>query len=223
MPHADRIEASVRRHQPARFLVKAIVSKFAGARDLAEVRFVLPHKAIRAWPIFLLLSHATAYGADTACRYPLVTEQQARAKRFLDELDDYDTRVPIVRRDINLDGREDLLIGHRCGNHACDYRIYLGRADGKYCRVVGGLGMSVAGETGLIDVRLEGSKPRTITIVTASALSADGAEYEIYRLANGILTRLCSLSYIGRGDPSDPTDEEVERFIAGGAASCRHP
>src|SRR5258708_33967509 len=111
---------------------------------------------IRAWPIFLLLSYATACGADAGCRHPLVSEQKSLAHRR--DASDTGTHI-IFRRDVNLDGREDLLVGHYCGNHGCLYSIYLGRADAKYCPVEVGLGLSVPPEAGMVDLRLEGGNP----------------------------------------------------------------
>ena len=200
--------------------VKAIVSTFASARYSAEARFAISYRAIRAWLTFLLLSYATACGADTACRHPLVNEQQALAYRG----DVADTAAPIiVRRDVNLDGREDILVGHTCGNHTCGYSIFLGRADGKYCRVEGELGMSARPDVGIVDVRLEGSKRPTIAIVTSTATGRTSGTYERYRLANGKITMLCSLWYELEANPSELTAEAAEMIAVDGTGPCRGP
>ena len=215
-----RLACFVKRRQPMNSRVKAIVSTFASMRYSAEARFVLSHRAIRAWPALLFLSYATACGADTACRHALVNEQKALAYRG----DVADSGAPIiVRRDVNLDGREDLLVGHTCGNHGCDYSIFLGRADGKYCRVEGELGMSVRPEVGMVDVRLEGSKGRTIAIVTWTAAGATSGSYERYRLANGKITKLCDLWYGMGENPSEQTAEAAERIAVDGTEPCRGP
>ena len=201
--------------------VKTIVSTFASARYSVGARFVLFHRAIRAWPTFLLLSYATACGADTACRHPLVTEQKALAYR----VDTSDTSTLIIfRRDIDLDGREDLLVGHECGNHTCGYTIFLGRADGKYCRVEGELDMSIRPDTGMVDVRLEGSKRRTIAIVTSTATGANSGTYTRYRFANGRITSLCTLWYeleTGTNSPDRTAEAAAERIAVDGTGPCR--
>jgi len=190
----------------------------ASARYSVMARFVLSHRAIRALPAFLLLSYATAWGADTACRHPLVVEQKALAYR--QDVSDTSALI-IVRRDVNLDGREDLLVGHECGNHSCSYSIFLGRADGKYCRVEGELGMSVAPEAGMVDVRLEGSKRQTIAIVTWAAAGRTSGSYGRYRLANGKITKLCDLWY--EENPSELTAEAAARIAVDGTEPCRGP
>lgn len=189
------------------------------ARYSAGARFVLSNRAIRAWPTFLLLWYATAYGADTACRHPLVTEQKALAYRGYALKSDTEASI-IVRRDVNLDGREDLLVGNVCGNHGCNYTIFLRRADGKYCRVEGDFGMSVAPEAGIVDLRLEGSKGQTI-VVTWTAGGRTSGSYERYRLANGKITKLCDLWY-GMGE-NEQTAEAAERIAVDGTGPCRGP
>jgi len=179
---------------------------------------VISHSVIRAWPSFLLLSCATACGADAGCRHPLVIEQKALAYRRGAS----DTGDPIVvRRDVNLDGREDLLVGHFCGNHGCLYSIYLGRADGNYCPVEGVLSMSVTPQVGMVDVRLEGSKRPTIVIVTWTAAGATSGSYERYRLANGKITKLCDVWHGMDTNSSEQTAEAAERVAVDGAKPCR--
>ena len=184
----------------------------------AVARFVLSHRAIRAWPTLLLLSYATAYGADTACRHPLVIEQKALAYR--EDASDTSPLI-IVRRDVNLDGRMDLLVGHECGNHSCSYSVFLGRADGKYCRVEGELNMSVAPEAGMVEVHTEGSKRQTIAIVTWAAAGRTSGSYGRYRLANGKITKLCDLWY--EENPSELTAEAAARIAVDGTGPCRGP
>lgn len=174
------------------------------------------------WPIFLFLIPSAACAADTVCHYRLVSEEWALAHR----VDDANTRIssPIVfRRDLDLDGREDLLVGQACGNHGCEYSIFLARGNGRYCLIDGELGMSVAPKLGLVDVQWEGTKRSAVVIITWMSAGATSGSYERYRLADGRITKLCEIWYGVTGVPSEETAEAAKSIVErpDGGDRCR--
>lgn len=180
----------------------------------------------RGWPIFLFLIHAAGYAADPACHHPLFSEKEALA-HLVDEANP-DRKPIIVRHDLNFDGREDLLVGQACGNHGCEYSVFLARANGRYCLIDGELGMSVAPKLGLVDVQPEGSKPRATIIITWMSAGSMSGSYERYRLADGRITKLCEIWYDLAGVripgiTSEKTAEAAKNVAeqAGGSDRCR--
>ncbi len=179
----------------------------------------------RGWPLFLFLIHAAAYAADPACHHPLFSEKEALAHRVDDAIPN---QKPIIfRHDVDLDGREDLLVGQACGNKGCVYSVFLARANGRYCLIDGELGMSVAPQLGLVDVQPEGSKRRATIIITWMSLGGDSGVYERYRLADGRITMLCEVSYDAGaripGITSEKTAEAAKNVAEqpGGGDRCR--
>lgn len=176
----------------------------------------------RGWPIFLFLIHAAACAADTRCHHRLVSEDEALAYR----VDEANTRIlsPIVfRRDLDLDGLEDLLVGQACGNHGCEYSVFLARGNGRYCLVDGELGMSVAPKLGLVDVQREGPTRGSVVIITWMSAGATSGSYERYRLTESRLTKLCEIWYGVTGIPSEATAEAAKTVVEqpDGGDRCR--
>jgi hypothetical protein len=171
--------------------------------------------------VFLFLISSAACAADAPCNHRLVSEEWALAHR----VDDANTRIlsPIVfRRDLDLDGREDLLVGQACGNHGCEYSIFLARGNGRYCLIDGEVGMSVAPKLSLVDVRPEGAKRGAVVIITWMSAGVTSGSYARYRLADGRITKLCEIWYGVTGVPSEETAEAAKSIVEqlGGGDRC---